>query len=107
MAVIVMICYARSGGTVLNKCLGSLPNVVMLSEVSPIGGGWGKEGPDSFTTVKEQAKNWYQIELSSDDFVENIVELEKFCNDNKLYLVVRDWSFINFMPHEYNNFNPP
>ena len=106
MSVILMLCFARSGGTVLNKCLGSLPNVVMLSEVNPLGGGWGKEDADSFTTVKAQAKNWYQIDLNSDDFVESILELEKKCGNSGRHLVIRDWPFINFVPHEYNNWNP-
>src|SRR5436309_1024611 len=34
-ALVVMLCYARSGGTVLNKCLGVLPNVFVASEVHP------------------------------------------------------------------------
>ena len=106
MSVILMICFARSGGTILNKCLGSLPNVVMLSEVNPVGGGWGKEGLNSFTTVKAQAKNWYQIDLNSDDFVESILELEQKCEDSGKHLVIRDWSFVNFEMHEYNNCNP-
>lgn len=106
MAVIVMICFARSGGTVLNQCLGCLPNVVILSEVNPLGGGSGK-GPVSYQTVKEQAKNWYQIELESNIFLENILELEKICADKGQYLVVRDWTFVNFTSLVNNNWNPP
>ena len=41
MRVGLLLCYARSGGTLLNQMIGSLPNVVMLSEVSPYGGGGG------------------------------------------------------------------
>jgi len=43
----VMICYARSGGTILNKCLASLTNTVMLSEINPLGGGWGENGSNA------------------------------------------------------------
>lgn len=106
MSVIVMICFARSGGTILNQCLGGLPNVVMMSEVNPLGGGWGKEEADSYTTVKAQALNWYQINLNSDNFVESVLELENKCEDSGRHLVIRDWPFINFVPHEYNNWNP-
>jgi hypothetical protein len=107
MSVIVMICFARSGGTILNRCLGSLPRVVCLSEVNPLGGGWGERGPDSFTTVKAQAKNWYGIDLEPDGFTEGILELEKICKDAGSHLVVRDWPFVNFVPHAYNEYAPP
>lgn len=107
MSVIVMICFARSGGTVLNQCLGSLPNVVMLSEVNPLGGGWGKEGAESFTTPKAQARRWYGIELRSDDFAEGILELEEICEKSGRHLIIRDWTYVNFMPNEKNNREPP
>lgn len=107
MTVVVMICFARSGATVVNQCLGCLPNVVILSEVNPLGGGWGKRGPDSFVTVKAQARNWYQIELRSDNFSEGILELETICEDTGRQLVVRDWSFVNFVPHAHNDWNAP
>ena len=80
MSIIVMICFARSGGTILNQCLGSLPGVVIMSEVNPLGGGKGK-GAESYRTIKSQAKNWYGIDLISDEdnFVECAIELEAFC----------------------------
>lgn len=105
--IITMICFARSGGTLLNKCLGVLPNTVVISEVNPLGGGWGKEKENSFTTIKTQAKNWYNIELESNDFVENALELKEYCDKNNLYLILRDWSFVNFSSHQKNNYDPP
>jgi hypothetical protein len=95
--VTVMLCFARSGGTVLNKCLGCLPDVVILSEVNPLGGSWGKRGKDSLTTVKAQAEGWYGIDLDSDenDFAGCVVELSQKCK----HLILRDWSFVNFFPN--------
>jgi len=107
MAVVVMICFARSGGTVVNQCLASLPGVVMLSEVNPLGGGWGKEGRDSPQTVKAQAKQWYDIDLEANDFIESILELEAICAKDGRYLVIRDWPFVNFVAHESNRNSPP
>lgn len=103
-----MICFARSGGTILNQCLGSLPNVVIMSEVSPLGGGAGK-GQIYYQTIKSQAKNWYGIDLKSDenDFVESTLELEKICEKDNRQLIIRDWSYINFVPIKENNYNPP
>ncbi len=102
-----MICFARSGGTLLNRCLGSLPNVVVMSEVNPLGGGWGIEKEKSPTTIKAQAKKWYGINLKNDAFGKSALELSNICITKNKQLIIRDWSFINFTPHEYNNFNPP
>src|SRR3990172_5061199 len=107
MAIVVMICFARSGGTVLNQCLGMLPNVVILWEVNPLGGGWGARGSESPTTVKEQAKRWYRIDLASEGFSNNILELERICEATGKRLLVRDWSFVNFVPCKENMHNPP
>jgi len=107
MSIILMICFARSGGTILNKALASLPNIVMLSEVNPLGGGWGEAGPDSYSTVYEQALHWYGIQLKNKKFKESIIELNKFCEEHGKKLLIRDWSFVNFVGHEYNNFTPP
>ena len=103
----LMVCFARSGGTLLNRCLGSLPDVVIMSEVNLLGGGWGTEKEKSLTTIKTQAKRWYGINLKNDDFVNSAVELADICVDRNKKLIIRDWSFINFTPHKYNNFSPP
>ncbi len=107
MTVSVMIAFARSGGTVLNQCLGSLPDVVIMSEVNPLGGGWGEKQEYSHTSVQEQAKYWYQIELHSKGFVDSVLELEQICTETNKHLILRDWTFSNFMPHSVNDFNPP
>ena len=101
-----MLCFARSGGTLLNQCLGSLPNVVILSEVNPLGSGSGKD-PNVCRTVKEQAATWYGIELKSNDFLGGILELEEICRETNRQLIVRDWSFVNFVPTLENDFDPP
>jgi len=100
-----MLCFGRSGGTILNRCLGSLPNVIMLSEINPLGSGSGREGI-SYQTVKEQAKNWYGIDIKSNDFTQGVIELNKICKKNGKYLIIRDWSFVNFAPNRFNDFNP-
>lgn len=96
--------FARSGGTLLNKCLASMPNVVMLSEVSRFGGGYGERGKESPTTVQQQAEQWYDIRLTSSGFEDGILELHKYCQENNKHLIIRDWSYINFFKNEsYNN----
>ena len=106
MSIGLMICFARSGGTLLNQCIGSLPDVIMMSEVNPLGGGSGR-GPVHYQTVKDQAKHWYNIEIESDNYSSGIIELGDYCTFKKKHLVVRDWTFINFVPREENKWEPP
>ncbi len=101
-----MICYARSGGTLLNQCLGLLPNVVILSELNPLGGGAGRKRNKSYRTVWEQAKNWYNIDVNSSNFVQEIVDLKKITDARNKRLIVRDWTFVNFNPLPHNKNNP-
>ena len=105
MPIIVMICFARSGGTVLNQCLGSLPNVIMVSEVSPLAGQWYK-GNMSLGTIKDQAKNWYQIDLKLNGFVESALELEEICRRSGRQLIIRDWTFGGYFSFDKNP-SPP
>lgn len=78
-----------------------------MSEVNPLGGGYGKAGAESHTTVKQQARNWYGIDLKSDGFAEAVVELSHRVESRGQHLVIRDWSFVNFVPYVNNNFKPP
>jgi hypothetical protein len=78
-----------------------------MSEVNPLGGGWGKEGPNSYDTIYEQALHWYGISLSSQGFIESAVELESICKQKEKTLIIRDWPYVNFVPHEYNDYRPP
>ena len=104
--ITIMLCFARSGGTVLNQCLGSLPNVVILSELNPLGSGSGS-GDEPCDTVRRQAKEWYGINLVSKDFVRGILDLAKICEQQGKQLIIRDWSFVNFYPIEDNDLAPP
>ena len=82
-----MLNMARSGGTLLNQCLGALDQVVMLSELNPRGGGWGIEGPASNTTVQTQAKAWYNLEIQSKGYVEGLKELAGICQQQEKTVV--------------------
>lgn len=105
--LVIVLAYARSGGTLLNKCLASNPNNVVLSEVNPLGGGWGQRKENSFTTPGEQAYHWYGIRLLNSGFLESIIELNEICQQNGKNLIIRDWSFVNFSPHALNEYEPP
>lgn len=91
----VLICYSRSGGTLMNRILGSLENVIVLSEVNP----WG-----SFKPMIEQAQEWFSL-INSDErkdleirtFAEQVIELDKKAKKQCKQLIIRDWCTANFM----------
>lgn len=99
--IVVMISYARSGGTLLNRCISSLPNTLVLSEINV-----EALCPNSCNTIKDQAKKWYCLELKSEEFIENINEIYEYCIFKNLTLVIRDWAFGSFVPSIYNNYKP-
>lgn len=106
MTVRLMLSFSHSGATLLNQCLGCLPQVVILSELNPLGGGSGGRLKE-LRTVWDQAREWYQIELRSRNYVDAVVELEAICEERGQLLVIRDWTHVNFMPHSCNEGNPP
>ena len=101
----IMYCYARSGGTIINRCIGSLPYTIVMSEVNEIEG--AGDVNTALRTIKDQAEGWYRIKINSEHFIENIKELHSIANKLNKKLVIRDWSFINFVPKRSNNFSPP
>lgn len=102
-----MICYARSGGTLLNRILGVLPNTVVISEVNPLGGGSGKELEASLVSIPAQAKGWYGYTINGETYGEQAAELAKSAQRDGKKLIIRDWPFVNFTPHPYNGNIPP
>lgn len=100
-SIIIMLAYARSGGTLLNRCMASMPDTIMLSEVNV-----EALCPSSCNTIRGQVKEWYGINLKSEGFRENIQELYKYCLEKDKALIIRDWTFGSFVPSRYNNYNP-
>jgi hypothetical protein len=89
---------ARSGGTLISRCLGCMSGVLLLSEIHPL-------GTAQFNPLV-QAQRWYGL-LSSQDlaelrargrigFVEAIELIHQRSLDAGQRLVVRDWSHLDF-----------
>lgn len=97
----IMLSYARSGGTLLNRCLAVLPDVVMLSEINA-----EAICPNSCNTINLQAKKWYGIDIKEREFVKAIGKIYNHCVLNGKSLIIRDWSFGSFVPSRYNHFKP-
>jgi hypothetical protein len=89
---------ARSGGTVISRCLGCMSGVVLLSEIHPL-------GLRQFNPLA-QAQRWFGLLSSHDlgalaargqigfaDAIELIHRRAEECNQR---LVIRDWSHLDF-----------
>lgn len=89
---------ARSGGTLISRCLGCMSGVLLLSEIHPL-------GTAQFNPLV-QAQRWYGL-LSSQDlaalrargriaFVDAIELIHERARDAGQRLVIRDWSHLDF-----------
>jgi Sulfotransferase family len=89
---------ARSGGTLISRCLGCMSGVLLLSEIHPL-------GTAQFNPLA-QAQRWYGL-LSSQDlaelrargrigFVDAIEMIYQRAADAGQRLVIRDWSHLDF-----------
>ncbi|MCC6675889.1 MAG: hypothetical protein IT436_01980 [Phycisphaerales bacterium] len=118
---------ARSGGTIIAKCLGVMPGVVMLSEVHPSVPDLMHTPPTkknknalavlwSFDPLR-QADQWYGLLTDEDKdqvrasrrtmpFDESIAMIERRARQRGLSLIVRDWSHLDFLGEPFNP-DPP
>lgn len=92
--------FACSGGTLVSKCLSSLPNVFLLSEVHPLSknhaSGKPKYLPSDITTLARYAKIPDIEELAKKLFLSNIIETESFVRERGGMLVLREHTHIDF-----------
>ncbi|GJM18568.1 MAG: hypothetical protein DHS20C14_07810 [Phycisphaeraceae bacterium] len=95
---------ARSGGTVISKCLGSMTGVALLSEIHP-------NGQDQFNPLA-QAVEWHGLVTMGEvqhwqrtrkgmGFADAMVEINKRARERGLSLVVREWSHLDVIGHPF------
>ena len=90
---------ARSGGTLLSKCLGCMQDVVLLSEIHPQGVQW-------FNPL-QQAQQWFNLFSEEEikaieqqggvSFADAIDLIHQKCLHQGKHLIIRDWSHLDFM----------
>ena len=89
---------ARSGGTIISRCLGSMDHICLLSEIHPL----GRNNPH-FSAL-HQYQEWYgdliDIDWKEPSFLQSIALIHQRCEANGNTLVLRDWAHIDF-------FGPP
>ena len=88
--------FARSGGTLLNRCLGCVSGNLVLSEVNP---------HQSVMPVEQQAHQWLGLideeehgALQAKSYAEKIRAVLGKAIDRGKQLILRDWCSVNFLP---------
>jgi len=89
---------ARSGGTLICKCIGCMDRILLLSEIHPL-------GTSLFNPLK-QANEWFHLLKPKDvarlknktrlEFVEAISLIDRRCRQRGKTLVLRDWAHLDF-----------
>lgn len=89
---------ARSGGTVICRCLASMDRVVLLSEIHPLGG--------RMFNPLQQAMDWYgllrpaELEAARNSklsFSAAILLIARRCEEQGKLLVIRDWNHLDYI----------
>lgn len=93
---------ARSGGTIISRCLGCIPGNILLSEVHP---------RFSFFHPLIQARDWFDLiteeellELKSVQkisYLDSIKLISERCQARGLKLIIRDWTHVDFISSPY------
>ena len=106
MKIPIIYAYPRSGGTLVNRCLGSMSGNLILSEVNPLA---------SVVSVPQQTQKWLNLlgeeELDSfnhQPYGQQILILAKKAKESQQHLIIRDWVAANFIhnPSEENILTP-
>ena len=89
---------ARTGGTLVSRCLGSMEHIALLSEIHP----FGAQVSDTFN-ILSQARKWYDVPktevLGSKRFSFNEITrlIAEALDEKGLQLIIRDWVHLDFM----------
>lgn len=88
---------ARTGGTLISKCIAVMDGVILLSEINP-------SGKEYFNPLK-QAHGWFGLVSEEearaagtgrDWFIDAITLINGRCEERGERLVIRDWSHLDF-----------
>lgn len=100
---------ARSGGTIICKCVATMAGVVLLSENHPAASRIHMQ----YNPIV-QARSWYGLLTPADmqslprggqrlSFADEIALVERRCREKGLFLVVRDWTHLDFLGAPYTS----
>jgi len=88
---------ARSGGTILCKCLGCMNKVFLLSEVHPYGMQWFDPLVQAYQWFNLFSKDEFEtLNASNLSFYQKIVLIYERAVGQNHHLVLRDWSHLDY-----------
>ena len=88
--------FACTGGTLISKCLASMPNVAVISEVNPMNRSASKFTPSNPLILLERNFRDFTTEEKIDIFKEEIQRAMKLCYKDDIDLILRDHSHTDF-----------
>jgi hypothetical protein len=105
MPLAVFYSFARSGGTLINRCLGAVKGNLVLSEVNPHG---------ALVPVEVQARDWLGL-VGGDEFAAleqqsygaKIRDLVDRAVMRGQRLIIRDWTTLNFLHGLHFDYSDP
>lgn len=97
----IIINFARSGGTLLNRILATDQKFIVLSEINS-----RFKCPTVPNSPAEQLREWYKVEIDDGTILEELESCVSIAKSLKKQLFLRDWSFGSFVPLKYNNMCP-
>jgi hypothetical protein len=97
--------FARSGGTLVNRCLGAVKGNLVLSEVNPHG---------ALVPVEVQARDWLGLvsphefdALAEQGYGAKIRRLAELAAARRECLIIRDWTTLNFLRGLHFEYSDP
>ncbi len=87
---------ARSGGTMVSKCIGSMSGIKLFSEIHP------DANHVAYMNVTDQAHRWYGLATQEDidrqdEFVSGVKNIYQAAERQNATMVLRDWASIDFI----------
>lgn len=99
---VVLVGYARSGVTILNRCLAGDDRFICLSEINS-----RFVCPTQPNSPHEQLSRWYGIHIEQESIIGELRNASESAENLNKIFILRDWSFGSFVPLKYNDFTPP
>jgi len=87
---------ACTGGTLFGKCLASMPNVALISEVNPMNRHGGNFAPSNPLLLLEKSYREFSTEEKINSFKLQIKDATKICQQDDVDLILRDHSHTDF-----------
>ena len=100
----VLYSFARSGGTLLNRCLGAVSGNLVLSEINPHG---------ALVPVEVQARDWLglvgpdETHVDGKSYGAKIRHLVGRAEERGEHLIIRDWTTLNFLRGLHFDYSDP